>query len=69
MSRNLCLTAHIAGPVALIGIPVVDEAGRAVHHVGKTVGAGQVLMATSRNGVVAAGQIGAIRRDVEVARS
>ena len=69
MGRSLCLAAHIAGPVALIGIPVVDEVGRTVHHVGQTVGAGQELMATSRHGVVAVGQVGAIRRAVEVARS
>ena len=69
MSRNLCLAAHIAGPVALIGVPVVDEGRRTISQVGRTVGAGQELVATSRYGVVAVGQVGTVRRVVEVTRS
>ena len=69
IDKNECLAAHVAGPVALIDIPIIDEAGRAVHHVGQTVGAGQELITTSGHGVVAVSQVGTIRRAVEVTRS
>ena len=47
-------------PVAHVEFRIVDEAGRAVHHVGQTVRADQELVATSRHGVVAIGQVRAV---------
>ena len=63
------LAANIVRLVALIGIPIVDQVGRAVHHMGQTVGAGQELVAAGEHGVVAVGQVGAVGRAVEVTRT
>ncbi|PAV72013.1 hypothetical protein WR25_22452 [Diploscapter pachys] len=48
VTSGFSLAAHILWPVALIDIPVVDEVGRAVHHMGQTVGAETPTFARAR---------------------
>ncbi|PAV64360.1 hypothetical protein WR25_20492 [Diploscapter pachys] len=46
---------NIVWPVAHVESRIVDEVGRAVHHMRQTARAGQELVATGRHGVVAIG--------------